>query len=92
MVAMGLVYSRVVSRGTGVWYTCAVIRQGVLKSFNSTPYTAVVQVQGSLAVWLADVPVSRDIASGEMQAGRKVAVLFFDEGNEQDAVVLGVWT
>ena len=67
------------------------LRRGVLKSFNATGYTATVQVAGSLSVWLEDVPVSRGIPSGEMVAGRAVALLFFDDANPQDAVVVGVW-
>jgi hypothetical protein len=68
------------------------IRAGVLKAFDSGAYTATVQVAGSLAVWLSDVPVARNIASGDMVAGRRVAVQFFDEGNEQDSVLIAVWT
>ena len=67
------------------------LRRGVLKSFNATGYTATVQVAGSLSVWLEDVPVSRGIPSGEMVTGRAVALLFFDDANPQDAVVVGVW-
>ena len=67
------------------------LRRGVLKSFNATAYTATVQVAGSLSVWLEDIPVSRGIPSGEMVTGRTVALLFFDDANPQDAVVVGVW-
>ena len=66
-------------------------RRGVLKSFNSGSYKATVQVAGSLSVWLENVPVSRGIPSGEMVAGRSVAVLFFDPANPEDTVVVGVW-
>ena len=68
------------------------IRKGILRAFNSTPYTATIQIQGSLSVWLEDTPVSRDITSGEMIAGRNVAVIFLDPGNPDDAVVVAVWT
>ena len=68
------------------------IRKGILKGFNSTPYTATVQIEGSLSVWLEDVPVSRGIASGEMVTGRTVVVIFMDESNPSDAVVVAVWT
>lgn len=37
------------------------IKKGILKAFDSGTYTATVQVQGSLSVWLEDVPVSRGI-------------------------------
>jgi hypothetical protein len=67
-------------------------RKGTVKAFDSTPYTATVQIQGSVSIWLRDVPVARNIAAGEMVAGRKCAVLFFDEANPQDAVVVAVYT
>jgi hypothetical protein len=58
----------------------------------ATPYIATVQVQGSLSVWLADVPVSRGIPTAEMVTGRSVALLFLEAGNPDDAVVSAVWT
>lgn len=67
-------------------------RRGILKTFNSGTYKATVQVAGSLSVWLENVPVNRGIASGEMVAGRSVALLFFDPANPEDAVVVGVYT
>ena len=67
------------------------VRQGTVKAFDGGPYTATVQLQGSVAIWLRDVPVARNIASGEVTAGRKCAVLLFDEANPQDAVVMAVW-
>lgn len=67
------------------------VRRGVLKAFDSGAYTATVQVAGSLAVWLTDVPVARNIATAEMVAGRSCAMIFFDEQNPQDAVVIAVY-
>ena len=67
------------------------MQHGILKAFDSGTYTATVQVTGSVAAWVAGVPVSRSIASGEMVAGRKVAVAAFDPSNPADAVVLAVW-
>ena len=66
--------------------------KGILKAFNSGTYTATVQIEGSLSVWLEHVPVSRGIASGEMVTGRTVIVMFMDESNPLDAVVSAVWT
>jgi hypothetical protein len=68
------------------------IRRGILKAFDSGTYTATVAITGSLGTWLLGVPVSRGIASGELTAGRSVAVLFFDLGNPKDCVVTAVWT
>ena len=67
------------------------INKGIIKAWNSTTWTADVQIIGSLGVWLGAVPVNRGIASGDMVVGRSVAVLFLDPGNPADVVVLAVW-
>ena len=43
-----------------------IVRKGTVKGFDSGSYTATVQVAGSLAVWLEDVPVARNIGIAEM--------------------------
>jgi hypothetical protein len=68
------------------------IRRGIVKAFDAGSYTATVQVAGSLAVWLSDAPVARNIPSAEMLAGRRCALIFFDDANPQDAVVAAVFT
>ncbi len=68
------------------------IKKAILKSFDSTTYTASVQIWGSLSMWLKEVPVSRAIPSAEMQVGRACAILFFSPANPKDAVVVAVWT
>ena len=68
------------------------IRQGTLRAFDSVNWLATVQITGSLAQWLRNVPVSRSIAAGEMTAGRRVAVALFDPTNAADAVVFAVYT
>ncbi len=68
------------------------MRKGVLKSFNSGNYTAVVQIASSFKVYLEDVTVARDIPSAEMVTGRKVAVIFFDEHNAKEALIVAVYT
>jgi hypothetical protein len=65
---------------------------GILKAFNAVPFTATVQLHGSLTTWLQNVPVSRALAAADMVVGRKVAVLFFDPTNPADAVVTAVYT
>ena len=67
------------------------LKKATVKSFNSSTYKATLQVAGSLATWLEDVPVARNIAAVEMVAGRSCAVLFFDPANPQDAVVIAVY-
>ncbi len=68
------------------------LRKGVLKSFNSGNYTATVQIASSYKVYLEDISVARNLPSAEMVAGRKVAVIFFDEHNAKEAVVVAVYT
>ena len=68
------------------------LRKGVLKSFNSGDYTATVQIAGSQKVYLQGVAVARNIPAVEMALGRKVAVVFFDEHNAKEAVVIAVYT
>jgi len=68
------------------------IRKGILKSFNSSNYTATVQIAGSLKVYLEDVAVARNIPVAEIIAGRKVVMVFFDQHNAKEAVVIAVYT
>ncbi|MGH9203011.1 MAG: hypothetical protein ACRD2A_17435, partial [Vicinamibacterales bacterium] len=66
------------------------IKRATIKAYNGATHKATVQIAGSLAVWLADVPVATDIAGGEVVAGRDCAVLFFTDDNPDDAVVLTI--
>jgi len=68
------------------------VKKGVLKSFNSGAYTATVQLAGSYKVYLEDVAVARNLPTAEMTAGRKVAMILFDEHNPKEAVVVAVYT
>ena len=68
------------------------LRKGVLKNFNSGDYTATVRLAGSYKVYLEDVAVARNLPAAEMVSGRKVAVIFFDEHNAKEAVVVAVYT
>lgn len=68
------------------------MRKGILQSFSSSNYTATVQLTGSHKVYLEDITVARNLPSSEMTAGRKVAVIFFDEYNPREAVVVAVYT
>jgi hypothetical protein len=67
------------------------IRSGILKAFDSGTYLATVQLFSSTQTFVASIPVSRDLASGDMSVGRRVAVAFFDASNQSDAVVFAVW-
>jgi len=68
------------------------LRKAILKTFNSGNYTATVQLGGSLKVYLEDITVARNLPVAEMVSGRKVAVVFFDEHNAKEAVVVAVYT
>jgi hypothetical protein len=68
------------------------LRKGELRGFNSGNYTATVRLASSYKVYLEDIAVARNLPSGEMVTGRKVAVVFFDEYNPKEAVVVAVYT
>ncbi len=67
------------------------IKKAELKSFNGADYTATVCMASGYKVFLEDVTVARNLPSAEMTAGRKVAVLFFDENNPKEAVITAVY-
>jgi hypothetical protein len=50
-----------------------------------------VEITGSGKTYLEGVTVARNLPAAEMMAGRNLAVLFFDEHNVKDAVVVAVY-
>jgi len=68
------------------------LRKATLKSFDSGTYRATIQVSGSYKVYLENIPVARNLPTGEMAVGRKLAVIFFNEHNPKEAVVIAVYT
>jgi hypothetical protein len=68
------------------------LKKAVLKSFNATDYEATVQLTGSYKAYLEDITVARNLPAAEMALGRKVAVVFFDEHNPKEAVVIAVYS
>ncbi len=68
------------------------LRKAMLKSFNSGDYTATIQLAGSYKTYLEGIAVARNLPAAEMALGRKVAVIFFDEHNPKEAVVIAVYT
>ncbi len=68
------------------------LRKGMLKSFNSSNYTATVQLAGSYKAYLEGIAVARNLPAAEMALGRKVADIFFDERNAKEAAVVAVYT
>jgi hypothetical protein len=67
-------------------------KKAELRSFDSGNYTATVRLASSYKVYLEDVAVARNLPTAEMVAGRRVAVLFFDEHSPKEAVVVAVYT
>ena len=68
------------------------LKKGILKSFDSSGYTATVAISGSYKADLEDVAVARNIDGADMVAGRSVTVFFPDEHNAKEAVVIAVYT
>ncbi len=68
------------------------LRKAMLKSFNPGDYTATIQLVGSYKAYLESIAVARNLPASEMAVGRKVVVIFFDEHNAREAVVVGVYT
>jgi len=68
------------------------LKKAILKGFNSTDYEATIQLTGSYKAYLENVTVARNLPTAEMALGRKVAVIFFDEYNPKEAVVISVYT
>jgi hypothetical protein len=68
------------------------LKKAELRNFNSGNYTATVRVASSYKVYLEDIAVARNLPSSEMVTGRKVAVLFFDEYNPKESVIVAVYT
>lgn len=67
------------------------MKKAILRSFDSGTYTATIEIAGSGKTYLDGVPVARNLHAAEMSAGRKLAVIFFDEHNVKDAVVITVY-
>src|SRR5947209_19070094 len=68
-----------------------VIKRGILQSFDSSTYTASVLILEATSAFLTGVPCSTHLDGTSAQAGAYCAVLFFDEQNLADAVVLAVY-
>jgi hypothetical protein len=67
------------------------IKKAMLRSFNSGDYTATIEIAGSLKAYLEEVSVAYNLPASEMIIGRKLAVIFFDEHNAKDAVIIAVY-
>src|SRR5690348_1879218 len=69
----------------------SIIKQGILQSFDTATYTASVLILEATSTFLTLVPVATHLDGTSAQVGAYCAVLFFDEQNLDDAVVLAVY-
>lgn len=68
------------------------VKKAVLRNFNAAAYTATIELVGSGRAYLEEVAVARSVPAAEMTAGRNIAVVFFDEHNAKDAVIVAVYS
>ena len=68
----------------------AVIKRGIVKSYDAASHKAGVQIAGSLAVWLDSVRVATNIPAADVTTGRQCSVLFLDPSNQDDAVIITI--
>ena len=67
------------------------IKRGIIQSFDNTTYTATVLLFAATSTVLAGVPCSTTFDGTSAQSGALCAVLFFDEHNQNDAVILAIY-
>lgn len=67
------------------------IKRGILQSFNASTYTATVLIIEATSYVLSNVPIATSMDGTSAIVGASCAVLFFDESNYTDAVVLAVY-
>src|SRR5258708_4950985 len=68
-----------------------IIKRGILQAFNASTYTASVLLFEATSFALAGIPVANHIDGTSALVGAMCAVLFFDEHNPQDAVVIATF-
>lgn len=67
------------------------IKRGIIQAFSSATYTASVLLLEATSSFLTGVPVTNTLDGTSGLVGARCAVLFFDEHNPQDAVVIAVF-
>ena len=67
------------------------LRAGVIVSFERDTYLADVQVIGYVSSYLRDVPVAFHVRPDLVAVGTACVVLFFDELDPTDGMVLAVY-
>lgn len=67
------------------------IKRGILQAFQASTYTASVLLLEATSTFLQGIPVNTALGAASAITGANCAVLFFDEHNPLDAVVLAVY-
>jgi hypothetical protein len=67
------------------------IKRGILKAFDVSSYTASVQLMEATSYALGGIPVVNNVDGSSAIIGAWCAVLFFNDNNPQDAVVIAVF-
>lgn len=67
------------------------IKRGILQGFQASTYTASVLLLEATSTFLQGIPVNNALDAASAIAGANCAVLFFDEHNPLDAVVLAAY-
>lgn len=67
------------------------IRRGILQSFDNNTYTATVLIVEATNYVLSSVPIATSVDGTSAISGANCAVLFFDESNHADAVIIAVY-
>jgi hypothetical protein len=68
-----------------------VIKRGLLISFNSANYTANVLIMEATSAYLTGVPIAAHMDGTSAIVNAQCAVLFFDEQNSNDAVIVAIY-
>jgi hypothetical protein len=67
------------------------IKRGIMQAFSASTYTASILLPEATSTYLQGIPVNTALDAASALPGAFCAVLFFDESNPQDAVVLAVY-
>ncbi|HEY0756886.1 MAG TPA: hypothetical protein VGD98_23235 [Ktedonobacteraceae bacterium] len=67
------------------------IRRGILQSFDNNSYTGTVLIIEATNYVLSTVPVATTLDGTSALEGAACVVLFFDESNHSDAVIIAVY-
>jgi hypothetical protein len=67
------------------------VYRGKVVAFDSGAWTATVRLDGSAGQSLDAIAVARNIASGEMTAGRRILLDTGDHSDPADFVITAIW-